>query len=329
LKPFSFRIAAVAIVLLAIVAGSARPAKSQSTNRAPNQNPQGEVPRIKVSVDLVLVDVSVTDDKDQLVGDLTKKDFHVYEDKIEQPLQVFRHEDVPVTAGLVLDASGSMYSKRQKVNAAATDFMQTSNPNDEVFLIDFADQAYLELDKDFTSDVEELKDALEAVQFRSSTVLYDAIYLGLTHIKKGTFDKKVILLVTDGKDNPGPGKHFTFKKAFDYAVESGVQIYTIGLLDEPPKSHFFKKGLPKEAEELKEFAEATGGKVYFPQSIDEIGTVTKEIAHDIRSQYLLGYYPTNSARDGSWRTLSVKVTPNGKNQTVHIRHKRGYFAPKA
>jgi Ca-activated chloride channel family protein len=328
LKPLSFRITAAATVLLAFMAIASHMARGQSPPRSSAQAPQAEVPRIKVNVNLVLVDVAVTDDKDQIVGSLGQNDFHVFEDRIEQPLQVFRHEDVPVTVGLLLDSSGSMYGKRQKVNTAAVDFMHTSNPNDEVFLIDFADETYLELDKDFTSDVEELQEALENVQFRSSTVLYDAVYLGLSHIKKGKYDKKVILLVTDGKDNPGPGKHYSFKNAFDYAVESGAQIYCIGLLDEPPKSHFFKKGMPKEAEELKEFAEATGGKVYFPQSVDEIGQVTKEIAHDIRSQYLLGYYPTNTARDGSWRALTVKVDTQGKNQALHVRHKRGYIAPK-
>ncbi|MFI5173821.1 MAG: VWA domain-containing protein [Terriglobia bacterium] len=311
----------------AILALSLYAAQNQSA-LSPAQKPQAEGPRIKVEVNLVLVDVSVTDEKDQLVNDMTKDDFHLYEDRIEQPISVFKHEDVPVTVGLLLDASGSMYTKRQKVNAAAVDFMQLSNPNDQVFLIDFADEAYLELDKDFTSDVEELKETLENVQFRSSTVLYDAVYLGLTHIKKGKYDKKVILLVTDGKDNPGPGQHYTFKKAFDFAVESGAQIYTIGLLDDPPKSHFFKKGLPKEAEILKELAEATGGKVYFPQSVNDIGNVTKEIAHDIRSQYLVGYYPTNTHRDGSWRSLQVKVTPKANSKKLFVRCKRGYYAPK-
>ena len=159
-------------------------------------------------------------------------------------------------------------------------------------------------------------------------MLYDAVYLALNHIKRGKYDKKVILLVTDGKDNPGPGKHFTFKQAFDFAVESGAQIFTVGLLDEPPKSHFFKKGLPKEAEILKELAEATGGKVYFPQSVNDIGNVTKEIAHDIRSQYLLGYYPTNTGRDGTWRSLQVKITPKSSSKKIYVRCKRGYNAPK-
>jgi Ca-activated chloride channel homolog len=318
---------ATALLLCAILALSLHAAQ-RSSFLSPPQKPPAEAPRIKVEVNLVLVDVSVTDEKDQIVSDLTKDDFHLYEDRIEQPISVFKHEDVPVTVGLLLDASGSMYTKRQKVNAAAVDFMQLSNPNDQVFLIDFADEAYLELDKDFTSDVEELREALENVQFRSSTVLYDAVYLALNHIKKGKYDKKVILLVTDGKDNPGPGKHFAFKQAFDFAVESGAQIYTVGLLDEPPKSHFFKKGLPKEAEILKELAEATGGKVYFPQSINDIGNVTKEIAHDIRSQYLLGYYPTNTARNGTWRSLQVKVTPKPSSKKLFVRCKRGYNAPK-
>lgn len=313
-------------LLGAIVAVSSALLHSQTTGSL-NPKTQAEAPRIKVEVNLALVDVSVTDDKDQIVNDLTQGDFHIYEDRIEQKMQVFRHEDVPVTMGLLLDASGSMYRKREKVNAAAVDFMKTSNPNDEVFLIDFADEAYLELDKDFTSDVADLEEALQNVQFRSSTVLYDAILLGLKHIQKGKYDKKVILLITDGEDNPGPGKHYSFKHAFDFAVESGAQIYSIGLLDEPPKSHFFKKKPPKAAEILKDLSEATGGQYYFPQSIDEIGMVTKAVAHDIRSQYLLGYYPTNTARDGSWRNLVVKVT-SPKYKKLSIRAKRGYFAPK-
>ncbi len=318
---------ALMIAMMGLLLGSStQDLRSQQTTRSTDQKSQPT--RIKVNVNLVLVDISVTDDKGQIVSDLTKDDFHVYEDRIEQPLQVFRHEDLPVTVGLLLDASGSMYVKRQKVNAAAVDFMQTSNPNDEVFLIDFAEEAYLELDKDFTSDVEELKEALEGVQFRSSTVLYDAVYLGLQHVKRGKYDKKVLLLVTDGKDNPGPGRHYSFKQVFDQAVESGVQIFTIGLLDDPPKSHFFKKGLPKEAEILNQLSEATGGKDYFPQSTDDIDKVTKEIAHDIRSQYLVGYYPSNTARDGSWRSLQVKITPKDKGRTVHVRCKKGYNAPK-
>lgn len=322
------RLTAISILLCALLTTPSPALHGQSTRNLQSKS-QAEVPRIKVDVNLVLVDASVTDDKGQIVGDLAKPDFHVYEDRIEQTLQVFKHEDVPITVGLVLDASGSMYGKRQKVNAAAVDFMQTGNPNDEAFLIDFSDEAYLELEKDFTNDIEDLKDALENVQFRSKTVLYDAMFLALQHIQKGKYDKKVILLVTDGQDNPGEGNHISFKKAFDYAVESGVQIFTIGLLDEPPKSRFFKRGIPKEAGMLKEFAEATGGKVYFPQSIDEIGTVTKEIANDIRSQYLLGYYPSNTSRDGSWRSLQVKVTPKNAAKKVFVRYKRGYNAPKA
>ncbi len=318
----------IAVVAFATALSGAALVVSGQASAQKSQKGQPGVPRIQVEVNMVLVDVSVTDDKDQIVEGLTKNDFHVYEDRIEQPITVFRHEDVPVTVGLLLDASGSMYRKRQKVNAAALDFMKISNPNDQFFLIDFADEAYLELEKDFTSDVADLEDALEGVQFRSSTVLYDAIFLGLQHIKLGKYDKKVILLVTDGEDNPGPGKHYSFKQAYDSATESGAQIYCIGLLDEPPKSHFFKKKLPKAAQILTDLSDNTGGQSYFPQTLDEIGTITQKIAHDIRNQYLLGYYPTNTTRDGSWRALQVKVTPKDPHKEIHVRCKRGYYAPK-
>ena len=326
-KAFLLRwIGGALFVLVGILLYSHR-VHTQAPPQQDQKAPPG-VPRIKVEVNMVLVDVSVTDEKDEIVNDLSRDDFHVYENRIEQPITVFKHEDVPITVGLLLDASGSMYKKREKVDAAALDFMKISNPDDQFFLIDFADEAYLELEKDFTSDVADLEDALENVQFRSSTVLYDAIYLGSKHIKLGKYDKKVILLVTDGEDNPGPGRHYSYKQAYDYAVESGAQIYCIGLLDEPTQSHFFKKTLSKPAQILSDFSDATGGKAYFPQSVDEIGTVTQRIAHEIRSQYLLGYYPTNTARDGSWRALEVKVTPKNDHRKLYVRFKRGYYAPK-
>ncbi len=327
MKRSGFRVAVIIAAVLSLGLLASLTLRSQTSKK--NQTPQPRMPRIQVEVNMVLVDVSVTNEKDQIVEGLTQNDFHVYENHIEQPITVFKHEDVPITVGLLLDASGSMYRKRQKVDAAAVDFMKISNPNDQFFLIDFSDVAYLELEKDFTSDVADLEDALENVQFRSTTVLYDAIYLAAKHIKLGKYDKKVILLVTDGEDNPGPGKHYSFKQAYDYAVESGAQFYCIGLLDEPPKSHFFKRKLPKAAQVLTDFSDSTGGKTYFPQTLDQIGSITQKIAHDIRSQYLIGYYPTNTARDGSWRALEVKVTPTNGPKKLYVRSKRGYYAPKA
>ena len=182
----------------------------------------------------MVLHATVVDDKGQFVPGLTINDFRVFEDKVEQKISVFSKEDIPVTMGLVIDNSGSMKEKRPQVNAAALSFVRTSNPADEVFVVNFNDEYYLDLDEDFTSNAQELHEALERIDTRGSTALYDAIIGSLDHLKKGHKDKRVLLVITDGDDDAS-------RKNFEYtvkaAVESNAVIYAIGVFSDEDRKN--------------------------------------------------------------------------------------------
>ncbi|PYV90458.1 MAG: VWA domain-containing protein [Acidobacteria bacterium] len=274
---------------------------------------------LKVDVNLITLHVSVMDDKDQIIKGLKKEDFAVYEDKIQQEISLFKEEDVPVSLGLVIDNSGSMRTKRERVNKAAITFVRTSNPQDEIFLINFNDQIYI--DQDFTRNHDDLRDALEGIDARGGTALYDAIYLSLEHIREGKEDKKALLLISDGEDRDS---RYKFESVLEFARESHASIFVIGLFDKEGERSRAQK---KAAKALKELAEETGGKYYFPESVDEVEAICTQVAHEIRNQYTLGYKPTNTRRDGSWRTVNVKLNNNKNSKKLVARTKRGYYAP--
>lgn len=276
---------------------------------------------LKKDVDLVVLHATVEDAKGVFVPGLQQQDFKVYEDKIAQQLSVFTREDVPVSLGLVVDNSGSMREKRAQVNAAALTFVKTSNPQDEVFVVNFNDEYYLDLDKDFTNDPRELQEALERIDSRGSTALYDAIVGSLDHLKKGHKDKKVLLVITDGDDDAS-------RKTFEYTVKaaqnSNALVYAVGVFSEDDRSHDAKM-VRHSKKILTELAEATGGEAFFPNSLDDVTPVCTQIAHDIRNQYTLGYYPTNTNKDGSFRTVKVEVNARGRGKLV-VRTRTGYYA---
>jgi len=279
--------------------------------------------RLKRDVELVVLYASVLDDRGNFVPSLEQNNFRVYEDKVEQKLSVFRKEDVPVSLGLVVDNSGSMRDKREKVNAAALTFVQTSNPQDEVFVVNFNDEFFLDLDKDFTSDIRELREALERVDSRGGTALYAALVGSMDHLKKATHDKKVLLVITDGEDNASG--HITLQTAVEEARKSGTLIYSIGLLDEEEKrqARHAKKDLTTLAAE-------TGGAAFFPNSVEEVQSICTLVARDIRNQYVLAYYPSNTAKDGSFRMVHIDlVNPPRKSGKLQVRTRLGYYAPKS
>jgi VWFA-related protein len=243
----------------------------------------------------------------------------VFEDKVEQKLSVFKREDVPVSMGLVIDNSGSMREKRPRVNEAALTLVQASNPRDEAFVVNFNDDFYLDLDKDFTSSIPELKEALERIDSRGSTALRDAIIGSLDHLKKGTKDKKVLLVVTDGEDN---ASHNSLEKTLREIQKTDTVIYTIGLL-----SSEGKKEAKRAKKVLQEIAAASGGVAYFPESVDDVHSICEQVAHDIRNQYILAYYPTNARRDGSFRAVNVDVIPPRGRGKLTARTRNGYYAP--
>jgi Ca-activated chloride channel homolog len=313
------------LVLCALVLG-ALPATSQipvpnSQPLPPGQSPNtgSQDPKIRVDVNLVVLHTTVLDDRGRFADGLKEENFRVLEDKGEQKLAIFKREDIPVSMGLVIDNSGSMRDKRPRVNAAALTLVEASNPQDEAFVVNFNDDFYLDLDKDFSSSIPELKEALERIDSRGSTALYDAVIGSLDHVRKGKKDKKVLLVVTDGEDNTS---HNSLEKTIREIQKTDTVIYTIGLLGEESK-----KNAKRAKRALEEIAKASGGLAFFPENVSDVKDICENVAHDIRNQYTLAYYPTNTKRDGTFRTVQVDIIPPRGRGKLTARTRNGYYAP--
>lgn len=293
------------------------PSPPPPVTQAPNHS-------IKQNVDMVVLHATVTNKNGDFVEGLTSNDFRVYEDKIEQRISVFQRRDVPVTMGLVVDNSGSMREKRAQVATAALTFVKTSNPQDEVFVVNFNDEYYIDTPGDFTHNMPDLQDALSRIDSRGSTALYDAVVASLAHLKKGHRDKRVLLVVTDGDDD---ASRDSFAETIKVAEESDAAIYAVGLFSEDDLKH--DHSMVRHSERvLKELTEATGGLAFFPKDLSEVTPVCEEIARDIRNQYTIGYYPSNSAKDGTFRRVELKVFPRSGMGKVDVRTRTGYYALK-
>lgn len=288
----------------------------------PDPNARQNKPALKVDVDLVALHAAVLDKRGVFVDGLPSDAFHVYEDKVEQKLTVAKQEDVPVSMGLIIDSSGSMFEKRAKVNAAALTFVKTSNPQDEAFVVNFNDEYYLDTVNDFTSDIGEMKDALARFDPRGSTALYDAIIGSVDHLKKAHRDKRVLLVITDGEDNASKNSLADTIRIIEH---SDAIIYSVGLFGKDEKGAQIRKA----RKALQDLADATGGLAFFPEAVEDTEAICTQIAHDIRNQYTLAYYPTNSARDGTFRSLTVTVTPPHPQGKLTVRTRIGYYAKTA
>lgn len=276
--------------------------------------PQDETPVFTLDTKLVALHVSVIDKNGKLITNIPQSAFKVFEDNVEQPLKLFNREDVPVSMGIIIDNSGSMREKRPKVAAAALELVKESNPQDEVFIVDFNDVAYL--DAPFTNNIKKLEQVLDKIDTRGGTAMRDAISMSIDYAKEnGKKSKKVLLVITDGNDNTS---NETLEQLFRKAHQSEVLIYCIGLLseEEPHEAKAAKRA-------LNELASASGGLSYYPKSLSEVEAITPQIAHEIRNQYILAYTPTNTALDGKFRSIKVTVKAPG-NPTVRTRN--GYFA---
>jgi len=309
---------------LALCAQTPPPANPQT----PPVDKKGKEYTIRVDVNEVVLHATVLDKKGHIINDLKQDDFRVYEDGAPQSLTHFAHADVPVTMGIVIDDSGSMREKRQAVNAAALIFAKTSNPQDQVFVVNFNDVYYLDTPGDFATTIEDLKSALDKIDSRGGTALRDAVIASLDHVKLGNRDKKILLVITDGEDN---ASRYTLEELMDKAQKSNAVVYTVGLLGSDETSSLFKiRGgeAHRAAKVLKELSEATGGEPYFPKSLDEVESTCRQIARDIRNQYTLVYRPSNLKKDGTFRNIRVDAfQPHSKNKLV-VRTRPGYFAPK-
>jgi len=270
----------------------------------------------KAQVEEVLLYATVMDPHNRPVTDLTQQDFAVYEDDQPQQITSFRREDVPVSLGILIDNSGSMRDKRPRVNLAALNLVRASNPKDEAFIVNFNDEPYL--DQDFTSNVNDLRDALDKIEARGGTALYDAVIASADHLAKaGKHDKKAILVITDGEDDASA-------KTLEEAVrsvqdEQGPTVYTIGLLGDDSDRE--RKRARRALERL---AFETGGIAFFPRDLDEVDQITQQVAKDIRNQYTLGYKPTHPQQEGGFRT--VRVEAHDGREKLQVRTRSGYFA---
>jgi len=311
----------IAFFVLAFFASSAQAQLpvSTATPPPPGQDTSKQGAKIVLNVDLVVLHTTVLDDRQRFADGLKSENFRIFEDKVEQKLSVFKREDVPVSMGLVIDNSGSMRDKRPRVNEAAITLVQASNPQDEAFVVNFNDDFYLDLDKDFTNSIPELKEALERIDARGSTALYDAIIGSMDHLKKASKDKHVLLVVTDGEDNTS---HNSLEKTIREIQKTDTVIYTIGLLSQ--ENGRAKK---KARKALEDIAKASGGLSYFPENVEDVHTICEQVAHDIRNQYILAYYPSNTKRDGSFRAVTVEVIPPRGRGRLVARTRNGYYAP--
>jgi Ca-activated chloride channel homolog len=266
---------------------------------------------------IVVCHVTVIDKTGHLITNLPKDAFTVYENKVKQEIRGFKREDVPVSLGLVIDNSGSMRNKLEQVKAAAVALVQASNRDDEVFVVNFNDAAYLDLPpgKDFTNSIQELQQALAKIDTRGGTAMRDAIQMSIEHLKKAHRDKKVLVVITDGNDN---SSLISLDSLMRNAHQSEVLIYGVGLLNEEER-----REASRARHALNDLAEATGGKTFFPTNVEDVGHIAQQVAHDIRNQYTIEYSPSNSAMDGSFRQIKITVKAPG-NPTVRTRS--GYYA---
>jgi VWFA-related protein len=277
---------------------------------------------VSVNVELVQLSVSVLDKKGFPVRGLQQEQFAVYEDKVLQDISLFKQEDIPLSVGLVVDTSSSMFDKLKRVHSAAITFVRESNPQDETAIVTFGSSVML--NQRFTANTDELSEALAGITPMGYTALYDAVFLAAKYLReKGSQDKKVLLIISDGEDNRSKSN---LKEVLEAIRESKIIVYSIGLLN----SDYLPSPYADDGRKaLKQLAEVTGGAAFFPKGVQEAEQICKRIARDLRNQYTIGYKPSNEKLDGSWRKIIVRVTPSKTTPKVRVRTKQGYYAPVA
>jgi Ca-activated chloride channel family protein len=303
---------------------SSQPTSSQTpseTQASPQETPSGQEPSVDqggfvfhADVQEVLLHATVVDDKQHMITNLDKNAFTVFEDGKLQVIKSFRHEDIPISLGIVIDNSGSMREKRAKVNRAALNLVRASNPQDEVFVVNFSDEYFL--DQPFTSKINLLQSALEKYETRGGTALYDAVVASAEELKRhGKLQKKILFVVTDGEDDAS-------RESLEQAVrrlqeENGPTVYAIGLLGEE------RQRRAKRA--LQTISERTGGIAFFPRTLDEVDEISSTVARDIRNQYTIGYKPDTPKSAGGYRSIRVDAHASGHGKLV-VRTRSGYYA---
>ena len=293
-----------------------KPAAPSDSNLDPAL--KGHNKPIKVDVDMVLVPVTITDPLNRLVTGLDRENFSLFEGKDQQEIKTFSSEDAPVSIGVIFDMSGSMGSKIDRAREAVIEFFKTANPQDEFFMITFADKP--EEIADFTNSVDEIQGRLLYTIPRGRTALLDAIYLGVSKMRQAKYPKKALLIVSDGGDNHS---RYTEGEIRSMVKEADILIYAIGIYD-----HYF----PTEEERLgpallSDVTELTGGRAFTIDNPNDLADVSTKIGIELRNQYVIGYRPKNLARDGKWRKIKVKLLPPKGLPPLKVYAKTGYYAP--
>jgi Ca-activated chloride channel family protein len=273
-------------------------------------------PTFRVGVETVFVKVSVTDPLNRYVTGLEKEHFRVYEDKVEQPITHFSQETAPISVGIIFDVSGSMKDNNniQSARSAIVRFLESGNAQDEFFLVTFNQKTTLV--QGFTAEAGTIQNQIAFRQPGGRTALYDAVYMGLDHIKSGKNEKRALIIITDGEDN---SSRYSSAEVKEFARESDVQIYGIG---EEGKLGYGRS-------EIQNIVAMTGGRAFFPNNFNELDYYIDLIHAELRNQYVLGYAPTNKKHDGKWRKLRVKLEPPEGLPKLIVHAKEGYYAPKS
>ncbi len=276
---------------------------------------------VHIDVDLALVNVTVTDPYNRLVTGLDPDNFRVFENNIEQEIQYFSSEDVPISIGVIFDLSGSMANKVGKAKEAALQFFKTANPQDEFFLVSFNERA--ELMSAFTSSVEDLQSRILSASTKGRTALLDAIYLGLSEMRTARNGKRALLIISDGGDNNSRYNEKDIKKL---VREADTQLYSVGIFD----PFEYRSRTPEELNGpslLTELTELTGGRAFTVENVNELPDIATKIGSELRNQYILGYRPSNKSHDARWRKIKVKMRAPKGLPPLSVYAKTGYYAP--
>lgn len=274
--------------------------------------------RIRVDVNLVLVPITVTDPLNRLVTGLDKEDFFVYDNNVLQKIKTFSCDDAPVSIGIIMDLSGSMSNKVVRARDSIIEFMKTANPLDEFFVIGFNDRP--ELIEDFTGSVEDIQARLMSIHPGHRTALLDAIYFGMSKMKQAKYERKALLVVSDGGDNRS---RYTEGEVRSQVREGDVQIYSIGIFDPYAATTEEKLGPGL----LQEISEETGGRLFKVDDLADMADMAIKISIELRNEYVIGYNPMDAKRDGKWRKLKVKLVPPQGLPPLTVHARTGYYAP--
>jgi Ca-activated chloride channel homolog len=274
--------------------------------------------RIRVDVNLVLVPLIVTDPLNRLVTGLEKNEFFLYENGNQQQIKSFSSEDAPVSIGIIMDLSGSMSNKVVRARESIIEFLRTSNPQDEYFIIGFNDRP--ELIEDFTSSIDDIEARLQTVRPGHRTALLDAIYYGVNKMKQARYERKAILIVSDGGDNRS---RYTENEVRNLVRESDVELFSIGIFDAYAATTEERNGPLL----LHDLSEDTGGQLFRVDDISDMTDIATKISAELRNQYVLGYKPSDAKRDGKWRKVKVKLVPPPGLPPLTVHARSGYYAP--